>query len=310
MSKKSGSLFWGSFFISMGVCFLLLKFDVIDFHGFTLGYYWPVLLIIFGISLLKLADGWKKLLSAISGFLFAFIVTGIISNGMFFFKDNFFKDKNTSLIDPISSIALSQYKDIEIKQAILNFEGGSGAYIIKDFYDSTYYLKADSYALGIGSKSYYNKDSIFTIDFSNNFNLNKITNLINDNLLNLKLRDNIEWTINMNTGACEMDLDFHNLKVSQLNIQTGVSSLDLNLGDKVDTCKVDIENGVSEMSIDIPEDVNCRIYSNSALSSESFIGFVNRGDYFEATPNSETKKYIEISIEGGISDYTITRSQR
>ncbi len=306
---KSGALFWGSFFISLGACFLLSNFDMINFSGLSLGYMWPILLIVFGISLLKLSEFLKRTLSALSGLLLALLIVGTVSSVFSYTKEhNVFDDEFWT--ENFQETKYYVHHDEPVERAILNFHGGAGVFKFDDYSGTDNILKAKTHALKSTCKDYFDNDSIFSIDFYFNHNINSLKNLANENNAKIDLNRNVLWDVNLNTGACEMDLDFRKVQLKNLIVKTGASSLNLDLGDKTDTCFVSIKNGVSEVNIDVPEDAVCRIYTKSALSSESFIGFVNKGNYFEALPEKETKKYIEISIEGGVSDYYIKRSHR
>ncbi len=303
---KSGSIFWGIFFISMGTSFLLSNFSIVDFSCLSINYIWPIILIMIGISLLKISDTWKKLFSGVSGLLLALFVVGTVSSGISCVKNsdilnyenweygnvqerNFFIENNT------------------VSESVLNFKGGAGDFTLNGFGDSTNIFKAHSFSHITTCNSYLNNDSVFVVNFEYNNNLKSIPNISDENSANLHLNSAVNWHLNFKTGACNMDLNLKTLIIKDLTLQTGASDINIELGNLADTCNVNIKNGISNIKMYLPKDVHCKIYSKSALSNESFIGFEDKGEYYEAKSEQPTDKLINIKIKGGISDYLITR---
>src|SRR5690606_13524650 len=126
---KAGTIFGGSFLIFLGAFILLLNFGVElpAFQGIIL--FWPVLLIIWGIALLKVHNVAKVVLAALSGILLALIITSLYIAAVDGFGnihiDKKFEFKNKSQVfnnnyeDPI---------DENIKYAELDFSGGIGKF--------------------------------------------------------------------------------------------------------------------------------------------------------------------------------------
>ncbi len=303
---KSGSIFWGIFFIAMGASFLLSNFAVVDFSCLSLNYLWPIILIMIGISLLKISDTWKKLLSGVSGLMLALFVVGTVSSSISCVKNSdILNYENWEYGDVQESNFVIENNNVS--ESFLNFKGGAGDIALYGSEDHANIFQAKSISHISTCNSYFNDDSLFTIDFEYNNNLKSIPNISDDNSADIHINSAVYWHLNFKAGACDMDLNLKTLKIKDLTLKTGASDINIELGNLVDTCNVNIKNGISNIKMYIPKDVNCKIYSKSALSNESFIGFENKGDYYEATSEKPTDKLIKIKIKGGISDYLITR---
>lgn len=76
---KSSTIFWGVFLISLGILLLLRQFGIWDVDLGDMFDFWPSLLIIWGISLLKIGDLAKQILIAITALLLAVFTAGFFS---------------------------------------------------------------------------------------------------------------------------------------------------------------------------------------------------------------------------------------
>ena len=76
---KSSSIFWGVFFVSLGALLLLNQFEAINADLGGIVRFWPVLIILFGVSLLNLPDIAKKIVSGAAGLFLALLIFGGIT---------------------------------------------------------------------------------------------------------------------------------------------------------------------------------------------------------------------------------------
>ena len=75
---KKGTIFWGIFLISFGILLLIMQFDL-TYFSLTFGIdLWPLILIFWGVSLLKIPDIYKKILAGATGLLIALFIAGLI----------------------------------------------------------------------------------------------------------------------------------------------------------------------------------------------------------------------------------------
>ena len=88
----------------------------------------------------------------------------------------------------------------------------------------------------------------------------------------------------------------------------GVRPVDLHLkGIKALGTHIDIEAGASDITVEIPKAMGCRIDASTGLSSNDFEGFTKvNNSYFSPDFEKATKK-IFINISGGVSDFEVVR---
>ncbi|MEN8192997.1 MAG: DUF5668 domain-containing protein, partial [Bacteroidota bacterium] len=80
MKLKNGQLFWGFFFLTIGILFLLEKKDYLCINFEEIWGYWPILLILAGLAVMFKDNFIRPVLSIISGVLL----------GLFLFASFFF----------------------------------------------------------------------------------------------------------------------------------------------------------------------------------------------------------------------------
>ena len=96
--------------------------------------------------------------------------------------------------------------------------------------------------------------------------------------------------------------------VRRLNVDAGAASIEIRLGARADTCRVDVETGASSVTLLVPTSVGCEVRTEAALSSKSLKDFqkINSGLY--RSPNfDDTPSRMYISVESGLSSITVKR---
>ncbi|MGF1922670.1 MAG: hypothetical protein ACQUHE_00715 [Bacteroidia bacterium] len=114
--------------------------------------------------------------------------------------------------------------------------------------------------------------------------------------------------MNVFIGAGEVDFDLSNYKVRTFNIDGGMASIDVKIGDMLAITDVNMQLGMADITIKIPKGSGCRIKTKTGLSSKDFDGFnkLENGTYETANYQSSSKK-IFINLDGGLSDFKVKR---
>jgi len=129
----------------------------------------------------------------------------------------------------------------------------------------------------------------------------------NENTFDARLNENLPLTIDVNSGAADMQFDFSSLQVRNLSIDTGASSLDLKLGDRLETSRVDINAGASSIDVSIPRTVGVKLRLDAGVSSTSLPDFDEKEKHiYESRNFSQFAKTIDISVSAGVSSITFT----
>jgi len=116
------------------------------------------------------------------------------------------------------------------------------------------------------------------------------------NWLSLKLNPTVPLDLDLNMGACDSTIDLTDLKISQLELSTGASEIDIYFDkpNEVAMKRMEIEAGVGELKIVNLGNANCR-----KISFEGGIG-----DY-DLDFSGEWQGDCEAEIELGIGDLTV-----
>jgi len=262
--RLRGNLFWGIVLIFLAI--LLLSSQLGWIKGDIFGYFWPVLVILFGI----------------------WILTGALSRG----RSN---SAGQSLSIPLESA----------RSARIKLDHGAGRLNIQS-----------------GASSSELLNGVFGAEVENS------TRFENDQL-QVRLRNsphfwawypgtNLDWDIHLNgdiplslkidSGASTSTLDLTNLKVVDLDIDTGASSMEINLPANAGNTRVDIDSGASSQSLHIPTGVAARIRVKSGVASVKVDS--NRfpsleGGLYQSADYATAANRLDITIDTGVGSVEI-----
>ncbi|MCU0345207.1 MAG: DUF5668 domain-containing protein [Ignavibacterium sp.] len=303
---KTSNIFWGVFFISVGGLVLLGNLTDLNFTWSSAWKFWPMVLILIGVSILVKNQIGKGIVAGVAGLVLALTLyasvtatTNLIDND---FEINL--DDEAAIYDTTN---FSQEYSDSIKTATLNFSAGAGGFKILTPTDKLIdFVTAGS--LNNYSLNRSDLDSNSEINFEMKNNRIRLNNKNYKNSVEMSLNKNPEWTLNFEVGAASVDLDLTQYKVSRFNIGMGAASLNIKLGNLVDIARIDIDAGASDIDILIPDSVGCEINSDVALSSKNYEGFkkvdnnLYRSEDFDKYP-----KKIFIEIDCGVSSIDVKK---
>ena len=268
---KFSNIFWGVILIFAGVLFILQNLGVINFEWTYLWRLWPVILILWGVSVLP-AHSLIKL----------GLVLLVLAGSVYFMIDRtiYWEDKSWDY-------RIENWEEDSTEYAFLSLEMAAGGFVIQERTD---YL-LDFSKKGTRSKYSYvlkktdNKSEIFI-----ERDEIKIIKGNNKHSVNISLNEFPIWNINLDVGASAVELDLSNFKIKELDIDGGAAAFEIRLGDAY------------------PETSGCELKISSVLSGKSIIGFekIDHGHY--KTENfDEAENKIFIKLDAAVSSYTITR---
>lgn len=302
----------------IGVVALLAALNVFEFHWTIVLKLWPVILIVFGITLLPINDYLKgALVLAALGLgcvLYHVEAKNYEGNPISRFYHSV-KSWNADADDDEGEEA--EDEDFATDQHFSEpYSFTEHASIDIDFGAGNLNLKAPCAELAkVDAKSNFVKysfrteyDADGTAVFVSGKGHTKHINSKTENSLDIALSDTPIWSFNLDMGAADADLDFTPYKVSQIEIDGGACNLDLKLGDSGCDTKVEIETGASNIDIMVPTGVDCEVNLDSAISGKEFDGFekIERGLW--RTPGFGQGEYkIVIDIDCAVSDITVKR---
>lgn len=299
---KLSTLFWGVLFIAIGVLFLLDNLDVICFDWGTLFKLWPLLLVLWGATLIigKEKPRWYVVVLVIFFALFALAGTVV-------YEITNFKDTITDR-DAITQTFTSQYST-SVDHAKFSLQSGAGKFILEDTtsemidavtetsygeyrFDEDRDGKAVNYTLSLEGREH-------------GWTFGKWSNRVN-----VKLNPVPIWDFDLEVGASSMNFDLRPFEVEQIKIDCGASSIYLKLGDRAKQTDVQIRGGASSIDITVPRSVGCEVRANTALTSKRLEDFEKiHGNLYQTENFDEAKKKITIEIETGVSKIRVRREE-
>ncbi len=308
---KNGTIFWGTFLISFGILLLLHSLGMQIWGIEYAGKLWPLLIIFWGVSLLKINKLFSSLLTAFTALLLALFLASLFYNHgccwQFENKEGCREDKTEYFVSSTDSVtSFSSEYDESIKEAKFYIDGGAAVYHIADTTEKTIDIFTDNPEHDF--KFTVDKEkSVYTLDMTGVHVKNIFKNKKSGRVATIKLNKNVLWDLDFNIGASEIEGDLSQYKVSRLDIDAGAASIELKLGDLADVCKVTIDAGASSVKLMIPASSGCRINSETGLSDEDFNGFTNSEGVYTTENYNNTNKVVNIEISGGVSSFEVVR---
>ncbi len=307
---KTSHIFWGTLFIVLGLLVLLNNFAAINLHWGNLWQFWPILLVLIGISMLVKNKLGKSALAGAAAILLALLLFTSVKLTTDFIKGDFELVFNG---DEDYNFVTTEYResfDTTIAKAKLFLDAGLGSFNIGDTTSELIYVKAE------GIEKHY-----------------KLTKQVHDNVSKLKLKmkkttfhlgknkfkNKVEislnekptWDINIDGGASAINLDLTKFKIENVYVGMGAASLDVKLGTLSDKTRLNIEAGASNIDILVPEEVGCQVKTDDVLSSKNIYGFIKiKSDLYRTEGFSDAEKKIFIEIDCGVSSINIRRYEK
>jgi len=306
MENKFKNIFWGVILLVLGVVLALKNFGVIHFSWRALLQLWPVLLILWGISVLPARASLKVLLAlgvAALSIALVYYKSPEYENRPFWQWNND-KEWNEENWTPEEQV-LTEPWDSAVRNARFKLDAGAGKFTLADTSRSMIYFHKsgnlgpytlESYDDEEGRKLHINMEG-------DNIDLGEVKNEVR-----IKLNSEPVWDMEINAGAAEMDIDLTPFKVRNFKLGSGAASVQLKLGASLDTTHVNIEMGAASVKILVPKEAGCQVKSESLLSSRKMDGFDKIKSGLYQTPGyDKANRKIIIDIKAAASDFKVER---
>ncbi|MCF8002385.1 MAG: DUF5668 domain-containing protein [Halanaerobiales bacterium] len=287
----------GLLLVCLGLLFLLNTFGYLSWNTWEVLFrFWPVILIIGGLNvLLKNTKMWW-----IVPILIILIFTGLVmtSNQNLFFE----KGKNYS-----GSYSTDRSLNEDLKNLKVDVNCKAGKLRLAAVRDKNRLYNMDlNYKNNKPAFSYNIENSTtghLSLEQKAKFNFGKSLTGANWDLF---LTEEIPLAINIEAGAGKIDLDLRQLRVKQLNIDSGVSDLNLQLNN-YDT-NVEINSGASNIKIFIPATAGLRITTSSVINNSNFeeAGLIKLyEDVYQSKNFGEVGHHIKMDISTSASNINL-----
>lgn len=307
---KTEKIIWGLIFIFIGGVILLENFGVIDFYWTSIWRFWPLILVVIGANmLLNRGHGTSGALiaAAITIAALAFIGyqgTRPYQGGNWTFKYQVGDDNESG---KKSSGRFTEPYTGNTQRAQLNIKGGATSYRLRDTTENLFDARVKKgFGTYILEKTF--EDSTEVLSFRMRSRNQKWQMHNNGNNAEIRLNNHPIWDINVDLGAGETDFDLSSFKVRNVRLHGGAASFKVKLPEPETKTTVTVATGMADINIKVPTTAGCRITVETGLSSRDFEGFTKQADgsYLSNNYNTAAKK-IDISLKGGMSNFTVSR---
>jgi hypothetical protein len=314
-------IFWGVLLIVIGALIVLKNLGVFYFSWWSIIRLWPVVLVLWGISLIPVKDWIKLCISLVTILIAVLLVVQYERKDHDDFSwfnrpfhhwnwnnDDWDKYKEDHQTDKEwKTQTLQEPFDSTIVYAELNLDAAAGAFQLTDTTTELIYFDRQGYW---GDYSMTSEDiddkAIISLTLQNSH-----VNLPNEgHKVNIKLNKTPMWDFNFDIGAASINFDLSNYKTRSIDIDGGAASITVKLGDRYYETNMSIDAGASSLVIEIPENSGCEVQANTVLSSRNLDGFSKTGDRTFQTDNFQSSgNKIYITIDAAVSSLTVNRYQ-
>lgn len=121
-----------------------------------------------------------------------------------------------------------------------------------------------------------------------------------------KLTGEVPLTLEVNSGATDLDLDLSSVQAREVVVSTGASSVDLKLGDRLESSTATISAGASSITVRVPKTLGVALKLDAAVSGKTLPDFTDKGDHrYESTNYAAAAKHLDLRISTGASGIEI-----
>ncbi|GEM_PF-2777235 len=325
------SITWGTFLVIIGFYLLLKNNFNFNFDFGFLWNLWPLILLLIGLKLITKDNLLRMLIAFARGLVYSLVLIGIISSQNFRervhignfsnihyqFSDSHKKEESeeNKVTDSLTlSIVIEENgrKSVRltdsVKFAKFDLEAGAGIYKINS--NQNYLISVPKFVNNEDDDDDIKEDFdvIMNKDSSNfEFKYRFQGNLKNKSKSqsNFELNTKPIWSLDLKFGAGKLDLDLSQNIIKDINLEAGASSVNFKLGQIDTVSNISISTGLASVSINIPKNTACFIKTDMALSEKNFPNFIRSGDSFKTKNFDKAEKKLYITIEGGMSTYSI-----
>lgn len=303
MRFKSGQIFWGLLFLTLGTLFFLDKYEIINTDFYFVWDMWPVAIVFAGLMVISKNTFARPIISALFGLYVGLMVFGAINNTISgkFVKSEF----NESDFHTVQKFY--EPFDEDVKFADLYLSAGIG---ICEISRSTREL-IRGIARGTRTDYYFNTEKAgerakVTFDLDNE--KFKIRDGSIKTKLDVQLNESPIWNLDLEIGAAKAYFDLTDYKIKRIKLKTGATDTRMKIGDLYDQTYIDVQMGAAALEIKIPREYGCRIDGEMVLVKKDLKDFIEKDDdYYETENYDRTDNKIIINVEGAVASLKVIR---
>ncbi len=310
---KYRHVFWAFILIAIGVLFMLNNFGVLEFGMRAFWSLWPLILILWGISILPVKD-WIKIagLLVVLAFTIAFFDRLTHRSPWYFFhnheitgSDWNFDDEESDSAGNSSDQTLTVPFDSLSRKGVLKLVAAAGNFGIQGV---TSDFMSFSKTGNIGNYSLTTSDSNGVKSVNLKMEKTYVRRSDVKNKVDITLNEKPAWNLDFDIGAAEITLDLRDYRIDTTVFNAGASSIDVTIGEKNPKTVMTFNAGASSIKVSVPKGSGCEVRSESFLVSKEFEGLDKKGDGVYQTPGfNSSRNKVYLTIKTAVSKIEILR---
>ncbi|MBN1340250.1 MAG: hypothetical protein JXA03_13050 [Bacteroidales bacterium] len=306
MKQKHGNVFWGILLIMAGVMFALRNFEIIDFTWYSFLRLWPLLLVLWGISVLPVKPGYKVLFSSLAVLFAVAIIIRYPDYRMRLFGQDWIEwrsDKEDKKDETWKEQHFTERYDSTFKTAYIGLDVAAGTFVLENATDMLFKFDHE------GRAGRYNLD-IEEMDDTKRIMLSLSDtkgNIRRKNTSELALNPNPLWTIALDAAASGTEIDLSAFKVRSLEVDGAASEISIKLGILQEVTHVTIDAAVTSLDLILPEMASIELRTSTVLSLRDIEGFekIEKGLYRSPGFSDQASHSIIIELDAAVSGVNV-----
>ncbi len=306
--KKHDHIYSGFVIMTIGILLLLGNMGYISWSvlsGFSK--IWPLILVAVGLNMFFNNHVLIKIVT------FAGLVVAVIAAGLYYptthdWKFDFnFNGPNHGNSAEQSSISKEYPLEKNIKSAELNLKLPAGALnligqdegLLRGEFPGTYAKESATTTDG-GSRKVFNLDG-------GAFTLNTGSNDSSNWQYQYELNSGIPWDIRIEAGATEADLDFSDIILKNLELNSGAGDIDIRIGKVERKAIIVADVKASDFRVVIPENMGYKAVIKGALHDISIEGndYVKEGNVYTSANYMTATEKVDLNLDVAVGDIQI-----
>ncbi|HEX3048413.1 MAG TPA: LiaF domain-containing protein [Bacillota bacterium] len=125
----------------------------------------------------------------------------------------------------------------------------------------------------------------------------------------LNLSPELDWDLNLQTGAMKGAADLSGLRLRELSVKMGAGDLDLTLGNPEGNTPVTVDAGASNIKIRVPEGAAVKVKISGALVKSNLhdLGLVNNNRTYTSPGYDQAANHVDITLNMAVGNFELLR---
>jgi hypothetical protein len=289
-------MFWPLILIGVGLVVLLANYGVIQsVSAMSMLALWPVLLILLGIDI-AFARRWPvPTLAAEVVIIGAALLLAATQPAALSFS-TFTFNTSRDCADPTASTAVPRGT---LQNLRLTIDGGAARYRLVGGATGAVEVTSDSGDVCVRDRTTGSSGDVRIAQQGAHFG--GATEIV------VRVASDLPLSLTLNAGAGEFVMDLRDTKTTDAHLSVGASSTTLVLPHPTGNVPVRLDGGASNVSIEIPPDVEARVTVTGGLISTTSTNprAAKNGGAIETPGYATAKDRVTVSITGGVSSITV-----